>query len=94
MVQPSSVSLNPDYGVVNNVANRGFSAQVLASGNWGVTATQGTYRTLIYSNIQGINSTVPGPRCVVPETGTVACNIVLPATNFQRKKKHETMLSG
>jgi hypothetical protein len=90
VIQPSSVSLNPDYGVVNNVANKGFGAQVLASGYWGVTATQGTYRPLIYSNVQGINSTVPGPRCVVPETGTVTCNIALPATNFQFKVKDTT----
>jgi hypothetical protein len=90
VVQPSSISLNPDYGVVNSVASKGYYAQVLASGNWGVTANQGTYRPLVYSNIQGINSTVPGPRCVVPETGTVTCNIALPATNFQFKVKDTT----
>ena len=90
VIQPSSVNLSPDYGVENNVANKGYGAQVLATGNWGVTANQGTYRTLIYSNIQGINSTVPGPQCVVPETGTVMCNIALPATNFQFKVKDTT----
>ena len=85
--QPSNVQLMPDYGVENNLAKNGYWAQVSANGGWGITANQGTYRSLIYSYIQGGNSTVAGPQCVVPATGTVTCNFALPATNLTFKVK-------
>jgi hypothetical protein len=87
VVQPSNVQLTPDYGVENNLARNGYSGQVSTDGSWGVTADKGTYRSLIYSYIQGVNATVSGPQCVVPETGTVTCNFALPATNFIFKVK-------
>ena len=85
--QPSNVQLTPDYGVDNNLARNGYWADVSANGGWGITANQGTYRSLIYSYTQGANSTVAGPQCVVPETGTVTCNFALPATNLTFKVK-------
>ncbi len=85
--RPSNVQLTPDNGVENNRANNGYWAPVSANGGWGVTANEGTYRSLIYSYIQGANSTVPGPQCVVPETGTVTCNFALPAANLSFKVK-------
>ena len=87
VVQPSNVQFTPDYGVENNAARNGYSAQVSANGSWGITAEKGTYRSLIYSYIQGANSTVAGPQCVVPETGTVSCNFALPAANLTFKVK-------
>jgi hypothetical protein len=86
-VQPSNVQLTPDNGVENNLARNGYWAQVSSNGGWGITAQQGTYRSLIYSYVQGVNATVAGPQCVVPETGTVTCNFALPATNLTFKVK-------
>lgn len=90
VVQPSNIQLTPDYGVENNLARNGYRSQVTSNGSWGVTADKGTYRSLIYSYMQGVNATVPGPRCVVPETGTVLCNFALPATNLNFKVKDTT----
>lgn len=87
VIQPSNVQLSPDYGVENNLAQNGYWSQIAANGSWGITADKGTYRSLIYSYIQGANSTVAGPQCVVPETGTVTCNFALPATNLTFKVK-------
>lgn len=87
VVQPSNVQLTPDNGVENNLARNGYRAQVSSNGGWGITAQQGTYRSLIYSYAQGVNATVAGPQCVVPETGTVTCNFALPATNLTFKVK-------
>ncbi|CAN2171731.1 Carboxypeptidase regulatory-like domain containing protein [Candidatus Nanopelagicaceae bacterium] len=87
IVRPSNVQFSPDYGVENNLARNWYSSPVAANGSWGITAEKGTYRSNIYSYIQGVNSTVPGPQCVVPETGTVTCNFALPATNLTFKVK-------
>ncbi len=87
VIQPSSVYFEPDYSVANNSANRWYDASVSANGGWGITADAGTYRTRVYSYNQGVNATVPGPQCVVPQTGTVTCNILLPATNLNFKVK-------
>ena len=87
IVQPSNVNMSPDWGVENNTANNWYGAQVLADGTWGVTATKGTYRTIVYSYSQGISASVPGPRCVVPETGNITCDITLPASNLTFKVK-------
>lgn len=87
VVQPSNVQFTPDSGVENNVANSWYWSQVASNGSWGITANKGTYRSLIYSYIQGVNATVAGPQCVVPETGTVTCNFALPAVNMNFKIK-------
>jgi len=87
VVRPSSVQFSPDYGVENNLARNWYSSPVATNGSWGITAEKGTYRSLVYSYIQGVNATVPGPQCVVPETGTVTCNLALPATNLTFKVK-------
>jgi hypothetical protein len=90
VIQPSSISFEPDYSVVNNTANRWYNGSVSSNGGWGITADAGTYRTRVYSYNQGVNATVPGPQCIVPQSGNVICNVLLPATNLNFKVKDLT----
>ena len=87
IIQNSNVQLQPDNSVKNNRANSYYYSSVAPNGFWGVTAAEGTYRTRVYSYIQGVNSTVVGPQCVVPASGTVVCNLALPAINLNFKVK-------
>jgi len=53
------------------------------SGYFGVNLARGTYQMRTY--IWSTGDTMIGPECVVPETGTVTCNLNLPASNLKIK---------
>jgi len=59
----------------------GKNTSTNASGYFGLNMSPGNYRPRIY--IWSKNSYYFGPACVVPETGTVSCNVDLPATNLR-----------
>ena len=58
---------------------------------YGVTTSPGTYRMWIYyENYLGDHVAVPGPTCVVPDSGSKVCDASLPATNFSFSVKDIT----
>jgi hypothetical protein len=81
-VQVGSVLLVAANGIAGNKASNSYSWANINNGNFGITATPGTYRILM--SLQVINDweVAPAGLCVVPETGTVTCNVNLPNVNF------------
>ncbi|CAN2170629.1 Leucine-binding protein domain containing protein [Candidatus Nanopelagicaceae bacterium] len=65
-----------DYRYVTGTSTNG-------SGYFGVNLAPGTYRMRTY--IWSLGDSMIGPECVVPETGTVSCNLNLPVANLKIK---------
>ena len=84
----------PAYGIANNPARDNYGWIYMSRGKYGIQANPGTYRTyLLTFNPIGQGKTsiiVPGPLCTVPATGSVICNVALPATNFTFRTKSAT----
>ena len=72
------VSTKGDYKYFEYV---GKSTTTNANGFFGLNMSPGTYRPQIY--VWAKNAYYYGPSCTVPETGTVTCNLDLPATNLR-----------
>lgn len=78
-----TVTLNPAPGLVGNTASGSYQFTTTDTGAFATKALPGTYRIQLRGVIGGQLTTIPGPRCVVPSTGSVTCNIDLPSTNFK-----------
>jgi len=59
----------------------GKSTTTNSNGYFGLNMSPGTYRPQIY--VWAKNTYYYGPACTVPETGTVTCNLDIPATNLR-----------
>ena len=78
------VQFEPDYAIKTNTPRRGYGTNV-DQGYFGQTIQADTYQTSIWFQLNGKYVRVFGPKCVVPETGTVTCDINLPAINLSYK---------
>ena len=75
------VQFIPDQGTPRDTPRRYYYAYI-DQGDFAMTLQPDTYQIAIWYAINGQYSRTFGPKCVVPETGTVACNINLPGINF------------
>ena len=78
-----SVTLNPAPGLVGNTASGSYRFTTTSSGQFAVKAPAGTYRIELQGVMGGVITNLVGPRCVVPTTGSVTCNVDLPSANFK-----------
>ena len=77
------VTLDPAPGLVGNTASGSYEFTTTDTGAFAVKALPGTYRIALRGVIGGQLTSIPGPRCEVPSTGSIICNIDLPSTNFK-----------
>ena len=80
-IEWGEVQFIPDQGTPRSTPRRDYYAYI-EQGDFAINMQPDTYQTTIWFSSKGKYSRVFGPKCVVPETGTVACNINLPAINF------------
>ena len=83
-IEWGEVQFIPDQGTPRDTPRRNYYAYI-EQGDFAINMQPDTYQTTIWFSSKGKYSRVFGPKCVVPETGTVACNINLPAINFAYK---------
>ena len=78
------VQFQPDYAIKTNTPRRAYGINI-DQGYFGQTIQADTYQTSVWFQLNGKYVRVFGPKCVVPETGTVTCDINLPAINLSYK---------
>lgn len=78
------VQFIPDQATPRDTPRRNYYAYI-NQGEFAVTVQPDTYQIAIWYAINGQYSRVFGPKCVVPETGTVSCNINFSGINLSYK---------
>ncbi len=84
-IQPGYIRVGfiPSNLTSNNAAKDEYWSNGSSDGSFGASVPQGLYRLWVnYRNNKTNNVTVPGPLCEVPASGSVTCDVVLPANNF------------
>jgi hypothetical protein len=78
------VQFNPDSAIKTNIPRRGYGTNI-DQGYFGQNVQADTYQTSVWFQLNGKYVRVFGPKCVVPETGTVTCDVNIPAINLSYK---------
>lgn len=75
------IQFAPDQGVSRDIPRRNYYLYI-EQGNYSGNLQPDTYQTSIWFSLNGKYTRTFGPKCVVPETGTVTCDANLPAANL------------
>jgi len=73
----------PASGLAGNTANQSYGWIWTSTGAYGANMAPGTYRSLVWTYPNNIQTIDVGPLCVVPSSGNTTCNIALPAANVK-----------
>ena len=78
------IQFSPDQGISRDTPRRNYYLYI-DQGSYSGNLQPDTYQTSIWFSLNGKYTRTFGPKCVVPETGTITCDVNLPAANIAYK---------